>query len=389
MSADPRTIAVVTGARSEYGIYRPILKALRAEPGARLRLLACGMHLSREFGHTVELIERDGFKVAERIETLLSSDTPEAIGKSMALGVAGFAQSYARDRPDLLLVLGDRYEMFAAVAAALPFALPVAHVHGGESTEGLIDEAIRHSITKMSHLHFVTTEAYSRRVAQLGEDPSRVFVTGAPSLDNLKDCRQLGDEELSRVLGLPLDPAPLIATFHPVTLEYERTADHVNALLAALEGADRPIVFTYPNADTAGRVVIEGIERFVARHPRARALPSLGTDVYFALLARAAAMIGNSSSGIIEAASFELPVVDIGNRQRGRIRGANVLHAEPGQAAISAALHKALDPGFRRSLKGLVNLYGDGHAAERIARILVERPLDQALLEKRFHDLAR
>lgn len=382
-----RTISVVTGARSDYGIYRPVLRAIQDDPDLALRLIACGAHLSHDFGHSVDDIEADGIAVSERIETLLGYDTPEAIARSTGRGVTAFAESFAHTRPELLLVLGDRYEMFAAAAAALPFAVPLGHIHGGEATEGLIDEAIRHSITKMSHLHFVATEAYRTRVIQLGEAPDRVTVSGAPGLDNLHGLEYQPREVLADIVGLDLSTAPLLVTHHPVTLEYEDTEIHIDTLLQVLAGISRPKIFTYPNADTQGQIVIAAIDRFVAAGEDAVAVPNLGTRTYFSLMREAAAMVGNSSSGIIEAASFGLPVVDIGNRQRGRVRGANVIHAEPSGDAIRTALDAALSPEFRDSLSGMANPYGDGRAAGRIVRVLRDTPLDRALIEKRFHDL--
>lgn len=381
-----RRIAVVTGARADYGIYRPVLKAICAQSTLDLQLLVCGAHLSADFGHTVDAIAADGFPIAARIKTLEKDDSPTGIATSMANGLRGFGKAYARLRPDLILVLGDRYEMFAAAAAALPFALPLAHIHGGEATEGVIDEAFRHAITKMSHLHFASTELYARRIIQMGEAPERVFVSGAPSLDNLTDIHLLDRTAIEQDLGLRLDPAPLLVTFHPVTLEAEDTGRHIFELLAALENQNRPMIFTYPNADTHGRTVIEAIDAFVNVRPNAVAVKSLGTEKYFSLMNLAAAMVGNSSSGIVEAASFKLPVIDIGSRQRGRIRARNVMHTECNRVAIASAIAHVLDPKFRHSLDGLVNPYGDGRATERIISVLTSHSLDHSLVEKKFHD---
>lgn len=381
-----RTIGVVTVARSDYGYYSPILRRIQADPELRLCLIVSGMHLSPEFGLTVNGVEADGFEIAERVEMLVSADTPSAIVKSIGLGVIGFGQAYARLKFDLLLVLGDRFEMLAAAVAMLPFAVPIAHIAGGESTEGLIDEAIRHSLTKMSHLHFVSTAAYRDRVIQMGEEPWRVTITGAPSLDNLSAKPLLPQGEIERQLGISLDPPPLLVTFHPVTLEQEDTARHTAELLEALEEIDLPLVFTYPNADTRGRQIIQAIEGYVDSHKRAIAARNLGTDMYFSLMRKAAAMVGNSASGVIEAASLELPVVNIGNRQRARIHGRNVLDVPCERAAIVRAVRQAIDPEFRRGLVGMQNPYGDGHAGERIIEVLRRTMLDQTLLMKRFYD---
>jgi UDP-hydrolysing UDP-N-acetyl-D-glucosamine 2-epimerase len=381
-----RTIGVVSGARADFGLYRPILRAILAEPALELRLLVCGMHLAADFGHTVDEIVAEGFPIAERIETLLASDTPAGVAKSMGLGVAGFAQSYARARPDILLLLGDRYEMFAAATAALPFVIPIAHIHGGETTEGAIDEAIRHALTKMSHIHFVATEDAGRRVIRMGEQPSRVLVSGAPALDNLSALKFLDRAELERATGFPFDPAPLLTTVHPTTLEHEDTGAQIDEVMAALSMARRPVLFTFPNADTSGRRIIDAIRHYVAAHPNAAAVPNLGGLAYFSAMRLAAAVVGNSSSGIIEAASFQTPVVNIGSRQRGRLRARNVIDAAPRRDAIIDALERALAPSFREGLAGLVNPYGDGRAADRIVRRLKDVPLDLSLVEKVFYD---
>jgi len=383
-----RTVGVVTVARSDYGIYRPILRRIEAEPALSLRLLVSGAHLCPEFGDTVREIEADGFAVAASVHMLLASDRPEAVSKSMGIGIAGFADAYARERPDILLVLGDRFEMHAAALAALPFKIPVAHVHGGELTEGAIDDALRHSMTKLSHLHFVATDDYRRRVLQLGEEPWRVTVSGAPGLDNLREVALLGRAELASELGLPLDVAPLLVTYHPATLEWEQTAWHVTELLEALRAIDRPIVFTAPNADTGSRAVRGLIETFVASRPAARLVANLGMRRYFSLMAQAAAMVGNSSSGLVEAPSFELPVVNVGSRQAGRTRAENVVDVKPDREAIREGIERALSPAFRVGLRHLVNPYGDGRAAEVIVRGLRDVAIDDRLLVKRFVDLA-
>jgi UDP-hydrolysing UDP-N-acetyl-D-glucosamine 2-epimerase len=382
-----RTIGVVTVGRSDYGIYLPLLKAIREDPGLELWLIVSGMHLCPEFGLTVHDIEADGFDVAERVEMSLSSDTPEAIAKSMGLGVIGFAQLYARRRPDILVVLGDRFEMYAAALAAHPFRIPIGHIHGGELTEGAIDDAFRHSMTKLAHLHFVSTDEYSRRVVQLGEEPWRVTVAGALSLDNLAGIPLLDREKLEDRLRMRLDPPPLVVTFHPVTLEHERAKDQIGELLAAIDAAGVPAVFTLPNADTGGRVIIDEIRRYVNESPSAVLVDNLGTRAYFSLMRHAAAMVGNSSSGIIEAPSFKLPVVNIGSRQRGRVRAKNVIDVECEKTEIVDGIKKAVSPPFRDSLDDLVNPYNKGGASEKIVGRLREIAIDQGLLLKAFHDI--
>ena len=384
-----RTIGAVTVARSDYGVYLPVLRRIEAEPELRLYLLVSGMHLSPEFGLTVKTVEADGFEIGDRIEMLLASDTPHGIAKSMGLGVIGFAQSYARRRPDILLVLGDRFDMFAAALAALPFKIPVAHIHGGEVTEGAIDDALRHSMTKLSHLHFVATPEYAQRVAQLGEESWRITISGAPSLDNLHGMTLLTREELEARFALRLQTPPLLVTFHPVTLEYEQAEWQTRELLAALEESGLPVVFTLPNADTNGRVIIQLIEEYVGAHPSAQIVANLGTQGYFSLMAYAAAMVGNSSSGIAEALSFKLPVVNIGSRQKGRVRAENVIDVGYERSEIVTGVRQAISSGFRARLSHLANPYGEGHAADAIVRRLVEVQLDERLIVKRFVDQPR
>jgi len=364
----------------------PVLRAIQADAELELRLYVTGMHLAEEYGNTVRQIEADGIPIAERVDIELASDTPAGIAHSMALALDGFGRIFERAKPDILLVLGDRFEVLAAVAAAAPFTIPVAHISGGESTEGAIDDAMRHAITKMSHLHFVSAEPYRERVLQLGEEPWRVHVTGEPGLDHVRTLKLLSRAELERLVGLELQPAALVVTFHPETLDYANTERHVAELLAALEKCEQPIVFTAPNADTSGRTVRAAIDAFVASHPRSKLVASLGTQAYFSLMKIAAAMVGNSSSGVVEAASFELPVVDVGERQRGRLHGKNVVHAAASRSDVAAAIVQVLKPGFRESLKGMRNPYGDGESAPRIVKVLRTAPLGRELITKRLVD---
>jgi len=334
---------------------------------------------------TVDEIEAEGFRVDERLETLAASDSPAGIATSMGMGATAFGEAFARERPDVLLTLGDRFEMHAAALAALPFALPVAHVHGGESTEGAIDESLRHSLTKLSHLHFPSTEHHARRIVQMGEEPWRVTVSGAPGLDSIRAVAPLSREALDR--RFDLDPARpfLLVTYHPVTLDHERTGELVDAFLRGLEGIDAQVVVTHPNADTARDTVLRALRAFVARRTDVRLVVNAGTAAYFGLMTYAEAMVGNSSSGIIEAASFRLPVVNVGMRQQGRLRGANVIDVSDDADAVRAGILRATSSSFRESLTDLTNLYGDGRAAGRIASRLAEVDLDQRLLVKRFH----
>ena len=382
-----RTIAVVTVARSDYGVILPVLKRIQADAALRLQLLVSGAHLAPEFGLTIRGIEADGFTAASRVEMLLSSDSPAGVTTSLGLGVMGFGAVYARDRPDIVLVLGDRPEMFAAALAALAFAIPVAHVHGGELTHGAIDDALRHAMTKLSHLHFVSTEAYAQRVRQLGEESWRITVSGAPALDNLATLPLLTRAELEARTGVALGDDPLLVTLHPVTLEPAQGDHYTTELLAAIAEAAMPVIFTQPNADAGGRQIGERVDEFVRAHAFAHRVDNLGVQAYFSLMRIAAAMVGNSSSGIIEAPSFALPVVNIGSRQSGRVRARNVIDVAPERGAILGGIRRAVSSDFRAGLRGMENPYGSGHAAEAIVERLKSVPLDAALIAKRFHDI--
>jgi len=382
-----RTIGVITVARSDYGIYLPVLRAIQADPELQLQLFVSGMHLSPEFGLTVNLIEADGFEIAERVEVLLSSDTPEGVAKSIGLGIIGFSQVFSRTRPDILVVLGDRFEMYAAAVAALPFRIPVAHIHGGEVTQGAIDDALRHSLTKLSHLHFASTKEYARNILQLGEEPWRITVSGAPGLDNLNSIKFLTKEELEEHYDIRLEPPPLLVSLHPVTLEFEQTEWQINELLAALETCGLPVVFTMPNADTKNAIIRYKIGEYKKAHSNIWSLNNLGTQGYFSMMRVASAMVGNSSSGIIEAPSFELPVVNIGMRQAGRVRSANVIDVGYPREEILSGIVKALSPSFNESLRNLRNPYGDGQASGKIIKRLKEIPLDLSLIMKQFYNL--
>ncbi|MHC4660884.1 MAG: UDP-N-acetylglucosamine 2-epimerase [Planctomycetota bacterium] len=384
-----RTIGVVTVARSDYGIFRPVLEKIQSDPELELFLIAAGMHLSPEFGMTVSFIEAVGFPVSERVPVEFASDTPEGIAESMAQAVTGFAKCFSKSRPDILLVLGDRYEMHAAVLAALPFNIPVAHIHGGEITLGAIDDALRHSITKLSHLHFASTQEYADRIIQMGEEPWRVTVSGAPGLDNIKSVELLEKSDLEKEFGIVPDPAPLLVTYHPVTLEYKQTEQQVGELLAAVEESGLPAVFTSPNSDTGRRTIKRMISEYVKDRENTWLVNDFGTDAYFSMMACAAAMVGNSSSGIIEAASFELPVVNVGSRQEGRIRGKNVIDVDYERKNILEGIRSAVSPDFRAALKGMINPYGKGDASGKIVDVLKRTGLDENLIKKRFHDIGR
>jgi UDP-N-acetylglucosamine 2-epimerase (non-hydrolysing)/GDP/UDP-N,N'-diacetylbacillosamine 2-epimerase (hydrolysing) len=387
-----KRIGVVSVARSDYGILRPLLKRLHADADFDPALIAAGMHLMPEFGSTVAEIEADGFPIAARIE-MPHGDAPGDMARAMGTGVGRFADAYERLRPDTLILLGDRFEMFAAGAAAQPFLIPIAHIAGGAITQGAIDDGFRHALTKLSHVHFVETIRHAGVLEHLGEARWRIHVTGALNLDNLRGIEWLNSADLYRRYGISLDPdkAPLLVTLHPVTREYGNTRRYAEALFAALDAYGGPAIFTYPNADTTGRLLIAMIEAHVRHRTYACAVPHLGTQGYFGLMRLACAMVGNSSSGIIEAASFRLPVVNIGTRQQGRPAGANVIHTGYGDGEILGAIRKAASPDFRASLAHLVNPYGDGRAAERIIGRLRALDLDDPRLLRKENpaELAR
>lgn len=380
-----RTIGVVTVGRSDFGIYLPVLERLSRTPGMRVRLFVGGMHLSPEYGLTVNEVEQSGFDIAERIEMLVSSQTQLGVATSVGIGVSGFARAFERNRPDILLVLGDRFEMFTAVSAAAFLNIPLAHIHGGEATDGLVDNVLRHAITKMAHLHFVSHPIYAQRVIQMGEDPWRVTVSGAPALDLISSTRFMSPRDLHTFLKVTWTRRPLLVTFHPTTLEPGQAEDQTKRLVQVLENTSDPIVWTCPNADAEGARIIKLVDKFGAAHPaRVRVIKNLGSRVYFSLMKHSSVMVGNSSSGIIEAASFALPVVNVGRRQQGRLHGANVINVEGTTEGIGVGLRRALSPVFQRSICGIKNVYGDGRAAIRITRVLKRAALGPTLLWKHF-----
>ena len=379
-----RRVCVVTGTRADYGLLRPVMRGIQANRGLELQVLVTGSHLSPEFGLTVGTVEGDGFTVDERVEMLLSSDTPVGIAKSLGLATIGIADSLNRLEPDLLMVLGDRYEILAAVQAALIARIPVAHLFGGDITEGAIDDAIRHAITKMSHLHFVTNEPAADRVRQMGEDPARVTNAGNPALDDLIPFQPMARHELEAGLGIELQPTNIIVTYHPVTLEDEPPEAACAELLAALDdlGDEVGIVVTLPNADTWGRILLKMMRSFAESRNHVVAHESLGQARYWSCLKTFDVIVGNSSSGLIEASAVGLPAVNIGERQRGRLRAEeSTIDCPPERDAIVSAIHTAL------SWKGTPTSspYGDGKATARIMERLLTLENPGALVLKRFH----
>jgi UDP-hydrolysing UDP-N-acetyl-D-glucosamine 2-epimerase len=389
MSTPPcRKICVVSGSRADYGLLYWLLRGLHDDVHVELQLVVTGMHLSPEFGLTWQQIQADGLPIRRKVELLLSADTPTAISKAMGLGLISFADAFADLQPDLLVLLGDRFEIFAAAQAAMNARIPIAHIHGGELTAGAVDDAIRHALSKMAHLHFTATETYRQRVIQLGEQPERVFNVGAPGLDAIAQLPLLDRAGLEQALDFRLAEKNLLVTFHPVTLEHASAAAQVTALLTALDSlTNTHCIFTLPNADAEGRVIIELIEQYCQQHPeRAKAFVSLGSLRYLSAMRHVDAVVGNSSSGLIEAPSFCIGTVNIGDRQQGRLAADSVLHCPPDTAAITKALHSLYSPEFSTMLNASQNPYGNGGASAKIKAVLTTYPLD-GLLKKQFYDL--
>ncbi len=383
-----RRICVITGSRAEYGLLKLLMQGIKDDGQLTLQVIAAAMHLSPEFGRTFQEIERDGFRIDRKVEMLTSSDTPVGIATAMGLGLIRFADAFNELKPDLVLMLGDRFELLSAAAAAMVSRIPIAHLHGGETTEGAIDEAIRHSITKMSHLHFVAAKEYQRRVIQLGERPESVFLVGGLGVDNIKRLQLLDRQAVEKSLGIRFGAKSLLITFHPVTLEFATAEAQLEELLAALENLrDTQLIFTLPNADTDGRVLIQRVEQFVSRHPPARSFTSLGQLLYLSTIAQVDGVVGNSSSGLLEVPTFKKGTINIGDRQRGRLQAASVINCEPERASISGAIKRLYSTGFRAGLKTVQNPYGNGGATKKIIRTLKSAPLHD-LLKKRFHNLS-
>ncbi|MDO8505866.1 MAG: UDP-N-acetylglucosamine 2-epimerase [bacterium] len=380
-----RTIGVITVARSDYGLYAPILKKIIAHPNLRLRLYVSGAHFSSKFGSTIREIEKDGFPIAAKVQVASTGDSPADIAVSMGQHTAGFAKVFKKEQPDIVLVLGDRFEMHAAGLAAIPFRIPLAHIHGGELTYGAIDEYFRHSLTKLSSVHFAATKIYARHIIQMGEDPRRVIVSGAPGVDDAVHTPKFSKHELSKRYGINFSQPVLLVNFHPVTTEYEYTKEYIVNLLRALSYfSNYNVVFTYPNADAGREIIIKKIEAYARDHTNVVIVKNFGHQGHLSMMAHTTAMIGNSSSGIIEAASFKLPVVNIGTRQEGRVRSKNVIDVAYESSNIAMGIRKATASNFRASLSNLVNLYGDGNASERIVAKLSSIALD-GLVVKKFY----
>ena len=383
-----RSVCVVTGSRAEYGLLYWLMKEIQTAKDLELQIIATGMHISPEFGNTYRQIEQDGFKIDKKVEMLLSSDSEVGITKSMGLGLIGFADAIDNLKPDLIIVLGDRFEIFSAVSAAMIAKIPVAHLHGGEATEGAFDESIRHSITKMSHLHFTATEEYKKRVIQLGEQPERVFNVGAVGVDNIKKLTLLSREEFEKSIDFSLAQRNLLITFHPVTLENATAREQFTNILQAVDKqVDTHLIFTKANADTNGKVINQMIDEYVTLHPeKAIAFTSLGQLRYLSALQYVDGVVGNSSSGLVEVPSFKICTINIGDRQRGRIKADSVIDCDTSVESIQSSLNKLFSPLFQEQLQQIKNPYGNGGASKKIVEIIRIFSLDR-VLKKRFYNI--
>jgi len=375
-----RRIAVVTTSRADYShLYWP-LRELASHRSVDLGVIALGPHLSPEFGNTIAEIERDGFPIKARIECLLSSDTDTGMAKTIGVAILSLADALTSWRPDLMLLIADRYEMMAPASVALALRIPFAHIEGGEVSQGAIDDQVRNALTKLAHIHFTSTETARRRVIAMGEEPWRVHCAGAPSLDHLRRSRLLSRTTLEKSLKLKLQSPTILAAWHPVTIVRD-TNSEADAVFSALAQAPGQLIFVYPNADAGSYELIERTRALAATRPNTSIFVNLNAVTYWSLLGQVDAMIGNSSSGIMEAASFAVPVVNIGMRQQGRERARNIIDAPADANAITAALKRALAPAYRKKLRGMTNPYGNGNAAEIIARVLTTVPIENLLIK--------
>ncbi len=382
-----KNIAVITGTRAEYGLLKPLIQAITDDSGFNLQLVVTGMHLLAEFGLTYTQIEQDGFVIDSKVEDHLSGDSAAAITKAIGTAMIGFAETYEELSPDLIVVLGDRSEILAAATAAMIKGIPVAHLHGGETTEGAYDEGIRHAITKMSYLHFTSAEVYRKRVIQLGESPDRVFNVGAIGIDSIKSLKLLNTTEFEESINYKLNKKNVLITFHPVTLEKATAKKQFEELLTSLDKLeDTTLIFTKPNSDKDGKIIIEMIDDYVAKKPeKSIAFTSLGQLRYLSALQHLDVVIGNSSSGIYEAPIFKKPTINIGDRQKGRLMPDSVINCEPNSEAIDKAIQKAFDQEFINSIQEQKNIYGDGTTTSQIIEVLKTFKIKD--IKKSFYDL--
>lgn len=383
-----KKICVVTGTRAEYGLLKHLMRGIQNSKKLELQIIVTGMHLSKKFGYTINEILDDKFKIDHKVDMKLVNDTSLNISKSMGIGIEKFSSCFKKLNPDLVLVLGDRYEIFAAAISAMLSRIPIAHLHGGEATEGLIDEPIRHSISKMSHLHFVASEEYKNRVIQLGEDPKKVFNVGALGLDSISKEELYDQKDLENILDMSFCDRNFLVTFHPVTLEKNSSKNQFKEILNALmKFKDFGVIFTMPNSDLDGEILFSMIKNFVKSRSNSFAFESLGQQKYFSCLKIVDLVIGNSSSGLIEVPSFKIPTINIGDRQRGRLKAASVIDCDPSESAITKSIKRGLSPSFRSSLKKVNNPYGKKGASSRIVSVL-ESVSFKNLLKKEFYNIS-
>jgi UDP-N-acetylglucosamine 2-epimerase (non-hydrolysing)/GDP/UDP-N,N'-diacetylbacillosamine 2-epimerase (hydrolysing) len=385
-----RKVCVVTGSRAEYGLLSGLLKDLQADSELDLQLIVTGMHLSPKFGSTYKLIEEDGFLIDQKVDLGIDGDNAKDIAQSMGRGTVGFAEAFSQLQPDILLVLGDRYEILSAVQVAMIMGIAIAHLHGGELTEGAIDDSIRHAITKMSHLHFVAAEPYRERVIQLGEKPDRIFNVGSPGLDNIKKIKLLKREEFEKAIDFKLGPINFLITYHPVTLNQEGSEQAMLALFKAIdEFPSARVIFTMPNSDADNKIICKMINGYVKNNSsRAKSFLSLGQLRYLSAIENVNIVLGNSSSGLIEVPVFKKPTVNIGDRQKGRLRASSVIDCKEEHKAISQAINKALSENFQKTLRQVHHPYKSGNASKAIIEVLKSFKLD-GVLAKEFCDLKR
>lgn len=385
-----RKICVITGTRAEYGLLSRLMKMIQDDPNTQLQIVATNMHLSPKYGNTYQEIENDGFTIDYKIPIIDDNDKDDAVTtvKSMAKALAGFADAYNELKPDMVVVLGDRYEILAAAEAALIMRIPIAHIHGGEVTEGAFDDAIRHSITKMSHLHFASTEAYRKRIIQLGEQPDRVFYTGAMGVENVKGLPLMSKEEIEKEIDFKIDENTILVTYHPVTLGNRIAKDDIDDFISALEERqDLQVIFTMPNSDTGSQFIVDAVNGFVERNPyRAKAFKSLGVVRYLSVMKQVSAVVGNSSSGIVEVPSFGIPTLNIGDRQKGRIQAESTYNCMPGKESVLNGLNKVLSKEFRELASKVHNPYEKANTAEEIFKVISTYPIEQ-LNQKHFYDI--
>ncbi len=385
-----KKVCVVTGTRADYGLLYWTLKALKKEPTIHLQICATGMHMSPEFGLTYKQIEKDGFNIDYKVESLMSSDSGSGIAKSIGLGIFGIADAFSKLKPDIILLLGDRFEILAAAIASMSLRIPIAHCHGGEATEGLIDESIRHSITKMSHLHFTATKSFEKRVIQLGEQPSNVFCFGALGIENINRIKFLTKKEVEKKMNFSFLTKNYLITYHPETLDLKPLSERFKQVLDALikiKNTETLFIFTMPNADNNGRIIIDMINQFVKAYPlNSIAITSMGQINYLSTLKFVDAVIGNSSSGLIEVPSFKIPTINIGDRQRGRIMPETVISCPTEKNEILAAIKKSNSKEFKNKIDNFKNPYGTHNVSSKIVDILKNiNPKD--LLKKKFFNL--